>query len=502
MESTDLSYNLAGREFKLSVSKIHTQASGYIIASLGDTVIMANASISSEAKEGTDFFPMTVDYEENMYAAGKIKGSKFIKREGRPSDNAILTSRLIDRPIRPLFPKGTINEVQLVCSALSADLQVDPGTTAINAASAALMISGAPFEGPVGAVRMGYIEDSKGKMQIVVNPTYEQCDKGKLNLVVAGTLDAITMVEAAVSEVSEEVILEALEMAHKEIKKLCQLQKDFAEKYKETHEVKSIEAILRLPSEEAVKAVEAVLTDKMLDGIKGVLKKEVKERLHEVEDIVLEKYKDKIVKHADDKSEGTFTEAELKEIILSKFEKRMRHNILTKGERIDGRTPDDIRPLSSEVGVLPRTHGTGLFNRGETQVLTITTLGGPSDAQVIDTMNEDSEKHYMHHYHFPAYATGEIKASRGPSRREIGHGDLAERALIPVLPEKEQFPYTMWLVSEVTSCNGSSSMASVCGSTLSLMDAGVPIKSPVYGVAMGLVVDKEKFKGGEKDDGS
>ena len=274
-----------------------------------------------------------------MYAAGKIKGSKFIKREGRPSDNAILTSRLIDRPIRPLFPKGTINEVQLVCSALSADLQVDPGTTAINAASAALMISGAPFEGPVGAVRMGYIEDSKGKMQIVVNPTYEQCDKGKLNLVVAGTLDAITMVEAAVSEVSEEVILEALEMAHKEIKKLCQLQKDFAEKYKETHEVKSIEAILRLPSEEAVKAVEAVLTDKMLDGIKGVLKKEVKERLHEVEDIVLEKYKDKIVKHADDKSEGTFTEAELKEIILSKFEKRMRHNILTKGERIDGRMP-------------------------------------------------------------------------------------------------------------------------------------------------------------------
>ncbi|MFA4890896.1 MAG: polyribonucleotide nucleotidyltransferase [Candidatus Gracilibacteria bacterium] len=490
MEPKDFSIDLSGREFKLSVSRIHTQATGYIIASLGDTIILANASVSEKGKEGTDYFPMVVDYEENMYAAGKIKGSRFIKREGRPSENAILTSRLIDRPIRPLFPKGTANEVQIVCSALSADLEVDPGTTAINAASAALMLTGAPFEGPVGAVRMGYLN---GKC--IVNPTYKECEEGKLNLVVAGTLDAITMVEAAVNEVSEEVILEALQVAHEEIKHLCQVQLDFAAEYKKQNEVPNIELELNLPSEEATKAVESILTDKMLESIKGKSKKEVKENLHKVEATILEKFAKEI-------EDEVFTEMELKELIMSKLEKRMRKEILEKGIRIDGRKPDEIRELSSFVGVLPRTHGTGLFNRGETQVLTITTLGGPQDAQTIDTMDDDREKRYMHHYHFPPYATGEIKMLRGPSRREIGHGDLAERALVPVLPPKDVFPYTMWLVSEVTSCNGSSSMASVCGSTLSLMDAGVPITRPVSGVAMGLMVDKEKFNGGEKEDGS
>jgi len=490
MESKDFSIDLAGREFKLSVSKIHTQATGYILASLGETIVLANASVSEKGKEGMDYFPMVVDYEENMYAAGKIKGSRFIKREGRPSENAILTSRLIDRPIRPLFPKATTNEVQIVCSALSADLEVDPGTTAINAASAALMLTGAPFEGPVGAVRVGYVD---GKY--IINPTYKECEAGKLNLVVAGTMDAITMVEAAVNEVPEEIILEALQAAHAEIKKICQVQLDFAAEYKKKNEVATIELTLRLPSEEATKAIESSLTDDMLDSINGKSKKEVKENLHKVESTIIEKFAKEI-------EEGAFTENELKELIMNKFEKRMRKVILEKGVRIDGRTPDEIRPLSSDVGVLPRTHGTGLFNRGETQVLTITTLGGPQDAQIIDTMDDDREKRYMHHYHFPPYATGEIKALRGASRREIGHGDLAERALVPVLPPKEAFPYTMWLVSEVTSCNGSSSMASVCGSTLSLMDAGVPIVRPVSGVAMGLMVDKEKFNGGEKEDGS
>ena len=490
MEPKDFSLNLADREFKLSMSKLRTQASGYVIASLGDTVILANTSVSEKGKEGMDYFPMSVDYEENMYAAGKIKGSRFVKREGRPPESAILTARLIDRPLRPLFPKGTRNEVQIICSVLSADLEVDPGTTALNAASAALMLTGAPFEGPVGAVRMGYVDD-----KLIINPTYTQCEEGKLNLVVAGTLDAITMVEAAVKEVSEEVILEALQIAHEEIKKLCQLQKDFAEEYKKNNEVKDIELQLSLPSEEAVTAVDAILTDDMLDSIKGVLKKEVKERLHEVEDTVLGKLAAEI-------EEEKFSEGELKEIILNKFEKRMRQNILEKGERIDGRKPDDVRALSSEVGILPRTHGTGLFNRGETQVLTITTLGGPQDAQTIDTMEKDFEKGYFHHYKFPPYAVGDIKMLRGASRRDIGHGDLAERALVPVLPNKDKFPYTMWLVSEVTSCNGSSSMASVCGSTLSLMDAGVPIARPVSGVAMGLVVDKDKFNGGATEDGS
>lgn len=493
--------NLAGKEFKLSVSPLHTQATGYVIASLGDTIVLANALISEKGKVGATFFPMMVDYEENMYAAGKIKGSRFIKREGRPSDNAILTSRLIDRPIRPLFPKGMTNEVQIVCSALSADLEVDPGTTAVTAASMALMLTGAPFEGPVAAVRMGYVE-VEGKWQVIVNPTYIQCAQGKLDLIVAGTLDAITMVEAAANEVSEEILLEALEIAHKEIKELCKLQVEFAKEYRKTHEITDIVAEFNLPSSDAISAVEGIVTEKMLDEITGVLKKEVKTKLHALEVSVLEKYKDKLVDDKKEAVDGKFTEGELKEVILSKLEKRMRQNILEKGERIDGRKVDEIRELSSAVSVLPRTHGSGLFNRGETQVLTITTLGGPSDAQVIDTMDKDEEKRYLHHYHFPSYATGDIKPVRGPSRREIGHGDLAERALIPVLPLKEKFPYTMWLVSEVTSCNGSSSMASVCGSTLSLMDAGVPITRPVSGVAMGLVVDKEKFKGGEKDDGS
>jgi polyribonucleotide nucleotidyltransferase len=490
MEPKDFSLNLADREFTLSVSTIRTQATGYVIASLGDTVVLANTSISEKGKEGAAWFPLVVDYEENMYASGKIKGSRFIKRGGRPSDSAILTSRLIDRPIRPLFPKGTTNEVQIICSVLSADLEVNPSTTAINAASAALMISGAPFEGPIGAIRIGYVDD-----KLIINPTYDQCETGKLNLVVAGTMDAITMVEAAVNELSEDIILEALDMAHAEIKKLCQLQLDFAAEYKKTNDVKEIEAELGLPSEEATKAVEAVLTDEMIQSIYGTSKKEVKENLHKVEDTVLEKYATEI-------EEGTFSQGELKEIINMKFEKFMRKGILEKGERLDGRKPDDIRALSSEVGVLPRTHGTGLFNRGETQVLTVTTLGGPQDAQLLDTMDEDCEKHYMHHYHFPPYSVGDIKMLRGASRREVGHGDLAERALLPVLPDQADFPYAMWLVSEVTSCNGSSSMASVCGSTLSLMDAGVPIKRPVSGVAMGLVVDKEKFNGGATDDGS
>jgi len=496
MSSKEFSMDLAGRKFSFSVSPLRTFATGHVEAKLGDTVIMANAMVSDKGKEGADFFPMTVDFEEMMYAAGKIKGSKFIKRDGRPSENAVLTSRLIDRPIRPLFPKGSTNEVALTCTALCVDMEVDPGTTALNAASAALMITGADFAGPVSAVRMGYLD---GKL--ILNPTYKEASEGKLNLVVAGTLDAITMVEAAVNELPEDVILEALDMAHAEIKKLCNLQLEFAEWYKKEFNVQPITMEVVGPSEKAVEAVGAILTDEMLDGIKGITKKEVKAKIHEIEDIVLEKLADKILGKYEE-NEEKFSKSEIKEIINNKFEKRMRFNILNKGTRLDGRKENEIRPLSSAVGILPRTHGTGLFNRGETQVLTITTLGGPDDAQVIDTMDDDREKRYMHHYHFPAYATGEIKPSRGPSRREIGHGDLAERALLPVLPPKSEFPYTMWLVSETMACNGSSSMASVCGSTLSLMDAGVPITRPVSGVAMGLVVDKEKFNGGATDDGS
>lgn len=475
-----MTMDLAGRELKFSVSPISTYATGHAVCSLGDTVIMANASVGTEVREGTDFFPLTVDYEENMYAAGKIKGSRFIKREGRPSENSILVSRVIDRPIRPMFNKHSRNEIQLICTALSADMEVDPSTTAVNAASMALVLSGAPFEGPIGAVRVGYLND-----KLIINPTYKECAEGKLNLVVAGTIDAITMVEAAANEVPEKIILEAFQLAHDWIKKICQFQLDFAKQF----DIKPVEMIIQEPREEVVKAVADFVTDKMLDGIKGVTKMGVKERLHEVEDALLEKYAKEI-------EEEKFTKAELKEELNSKLEKRMRKNILEKEIRIDGRKLDEIRPLNIIPDVLPRTHGSCIFQRGETTALSITTLGGPGDAQIIDTMDSDETKRYMHHYHFPPYATGDIKMLKGPNRREIGHGDLAERALIPMLPDQKDFPYTIWVVSEILRCNGSSSMASVCGSTCSLMCAGVPLKKPVAGIAMGLVSteDGQKYK--------
>ncbi len=466
---------LAGREFKISTGPIASYANGFALVSLGDTVIMANALIAEKGKDGTDFFPMTVDYEENMYAAGKIKGSRFIKREGRPSENAILISRMIDRPMRPLFPKGTINEVQLICTALSADLEVDPSTTAMNAASMALLLSGAPFEGPVGAVRMGYFNE-----EIIVNPTYEQCENGKMSLIVAGTPDAITMVEAAMKEVPEDIVLQALEIAHKNIKEICELQLKFAKQF----EIKKIEVQISKPTDESVEAVKAAVTEDMMDKVKGTTKMEIKARIHEVEDAVFEKYAKEI-------EEGTFSKSGLAQVLNGLLEKRMRKNILEKEIRIDGRKLDEVRPVNVIPDVLPRTHGSAIFQRGETMALTITTLGSPGDAQIVDTMEGDHTKRYFHHYHFPPFATGEIKPQRGPGRREIGHGDLAERALLPVLPSKEEFPYTMWLVSEITRCNGSSSMASVCGSTLSLMCAGVPIKKPVSAIAMGLVSDSE-----------
>lgn len=475
MEPKEVKMDLAGREFKITNQPFSSYADGFAIVSLGDTVVMGNASIAKESKDGMDFFPMTVDYEENMYAAGKIKGSRFVKREGRPSENAILTSRMIDRPVRPLFPKGTTNEVQIICSTLSADLEVDPGTTAINAASAALMVSGAPFEGPLGAVRMGYVNG-----EIIVNPTYTQCEEGKMDLVVAGTMDAITMVEAAMKEVPEDVILQAFEIAHKHIKEICQLQIDFAKQFNPD----KIEIKTSAPKEEAVAAVEAFVTQEMLDAINGVTKMEVKKKIHALEEELFAKY-------ATELQEGSYSKKELAEILNSKMEKNMRKNILEKEIRLDGRKLTEIRPVSVVPDVLPRTHGSALFRRGETMSLTITTLGGPGDAQIVDTMEKDIVKRYFHHYHFPPFSIGEIKPQRGPGRREIGHGDLAERALLPVLPSEAEFPYTMWLVSEITRCNGSSSMASVCGSTLSLMCAGVPIKRPVVGIAMGLVTDKE-----------
>ncbi|MEK9132722.1 MAG: polyribonucleotide nucleotidyltransferase [Patescibacteria group bacterium] len=472
--------NLAGRVLTLETGVFANQAHGAVLASLGETEVLATVLMGEIPRDGVDFFPLMVDFEERFYATGKIKGSRFIKREGRPSDNAVLSARLIDRPIRPLFTKGAKNDVQIIATVLSADMEVDPSTTGIIAASAALMISGIPFAGPVAAVRMGYVADSEGKEQLIINPTYEQVEKGKLDLVVAGTIDAITMVEAAAKEVSEDVLLQALEMAHKHIKELCKLQLTL----KDLTKASPKEFAVREKNEAAEKAVKETITADMLDGVGGKTKGEVKVKIHELEDKLMAKYAKEI-------EDGVIKPGELKEILNGMLEKNMRKNILTKDTRLDGRKLDEIRPIACMVGILPRTHGSGFFQRGETQALSLTTLGSPGSAQIIDTMDVDMIKRYMHHYNFPPFSVGDVKPLRGTSRREIGHGDLAERAIMPVLPDKEVFPYTMRVVSEILSCNGSSSMASVCGSTLSLMDAGVPIKRPVAGIAMGLVTSDD-----------
>ncbi len=477
MERVSVSRDLAGRQFKLETGHFVTQADGSITAWLGDTAVIANASMSDDPKAGAEFFPMVVDYEERYYAAGKIKGSRFIKREGRPSENATLNSRVIDRPLRPLFPKGLTHDVQVICTVLSADLEVDPSTTAINAASMALLASGAPFEGPVSAVRVGYVEVD-GAWKFIINPTYTQADEGRLNIVVAGTQDAITMVESSSKELDEDLMIQALELAHSEIKELCKFQLDFASKLNITKKTYT----LIEPNPDMLAAVEAFATEEKLATIDGTSKKKHKQSYKKLLKEALELFADKI-------ADGTFSKGQIDEKLTKMSEKRMRKNILEKEVRIDGRKLDEIRPLNIEVGVLPRTHGTGLFMRGETQVLSIATLGAPGDAQTIDTMDRDIEKRYMHHYNFPPYSVGDIKMMRSPSRREIGHGDLAERALLAVLPLKEDCPYAMWVVSETLSCNGSSSMASVCGSSLALMDAGIKISGHVAGIAMGLVTD-------------
>lgn len=462
--------DLAGREMKIETGLLANQSNGSVTVTLGDTVVFASA-VMGDARPGTDFFPLTVDFEEKYYAAGKIRGSRFIKRDGRPSEKGILNSRLIDRPIRPLFPKNMINDVQLICSCLSADMEVDPSTSALIASSAALCISGMPFGGPVAAVRVGLVDD-----KIIINPTYKQVEEGRLDLVVAGTEEAITMVEAAAKEVDDETMLKALDLAHIEIKKICALQKEFVKVFRKP----DLEIITAPENAESLKAVIAVVTPAMLDTIGGKTKADVKKKVKEVQHMLMDKY-------AAELEAAKFTKGDLKEDLNTLIEKNMRKNILEKEERIDGRKLDEIRPIMIKTGLLPRTHGSVLFQRGETQSLSITTLGSPGSALTVDTMDEDTEKTYFHHYNFPPFSVGETKPLRGPSRRDIGHGNLAERALIPVLPAKADFPYTIWVVSEIMSCNGSSSMAAVCGSTLSMMDAGVPLKSPVAGIAMGLV---------------
>lgn len=478
-----VSREVAGRTLFLETGRYAFQADGAVTVRYGDTVVLNTVVMSEKGVPGADFFRLTMEYAERFYAAGKIKGSRFVKRDGRSSEDGILKARLMDRPIRPLFPKGITNEVQGIATILSADLVNEPGTLALTGMSAAMMVGGLPFSGPLSAVRIGMKAG-----QLIVFPTAKEIEEGDLDLVVAGTAEAITMVEAGANEVDEENMLKALELAHSVIKDLCALQMELVAQVQpvaRTYEVAK-------PDESAMELVKAFITKADLDTVQGVTKPQIKAAIHALEDKVAAQFAAQV-------EAGTVAEADLMAALQKLMDKNLRENILTSGKRIDGRTPSDIRPIVCDAGMIPRTHGSGLFQRGETQVLTLTTLGGPQDKQMIDTMDMDEERRYIHYYNFPPFSVGEAGRLGAVGRREIGHGALAERALKPVLPSEKDFPYTMLLVSETLTCNGSSSMASVCGSTLSLMDAGVPIKKPVAGIAMGLVVTdefKETGKGG------
>ena len=465
-------YSLAGRDLVVTIGKVALQAGGSCLVQYGDTVVLVTATQSKEPREGIDFFPLSVDYEEKLYSVGKIPGG-FIKREGRPSEKAILTSRLIDRPIRPLFPEGFRNDVQVIATVLSVDQDNSPEIAAMIGSSIALSVSDIPFDGPTGAVIVGLID---GKF--IINPNCEEREKSAIHLTVSGTKSAIMMVEAGANEVPEETMLEGILLAHEEIKKICSFVEEIA---RDCGKEKSKYEVFK-PNDELKEKIIVYGTEKLIAAINTVEKQEREDNIAQVSNEILEKFL----------ADYPETEKDIAEIIENIIRKEVRRLIIEEGIRPDNRKVDEIRPITCEVGLLPRTHGSGLFTRGQTQVLTITTLGAISDAQVIDGLGEEDSKRYMHHYNFPPYSVGETKPLRSPGRREIGHGALAERALEPVIPSEEDFPYTIRLVSEVLGSNGSSSQASVCGSTLSLLDAGVPIKSPVAGIAMGLIKEDDK----------
>ena len=464
---------LGGRKLIVENGKLAKQANGAVLVRYGDTVVLVTATASAEPREGVDFFPLTVDYEEKMYAAGKIPGG-FIKREGRPSSDAILCARLIDRPIRPLFPKGFRNDVQIVATVLSVEQDNAPELAAMIGASAALTVSDIPFMGPIAGVRVGRIND-----EFIINPTEEQRKVSSLNLTVAGSYDAVMMVEAGANELPEEVILDAILFGHAAIKKIVEFQNNIQQECgKEKREVK----LFTVPDELSA-AIREYAKDRLDAATRNPDKLDRDAHIADINADVMEHF---LVEYPEMDKEIAMALHDLEKEIV-------RHMITHEKIRPDGREVEEVRPVSCEVGLLPRTHGSGLFTRGQTQILTVTTLGSLADEQIIDGLGPETTKHYIHHYNFPGYSVGEARPIRSPGRREIGHGALAERALVPVIPSIEEFPYTIRLVSEVLESNGSSSMGSVCGSTLSLMNAGVPIKRPVSGVAMGLVKDGDKY---------
>ena len=474
-ESHVYEVDVAGKKIIFETGKLAGQANGAVTARMGDTMVFAAATMSKEPREGIDFFPLRVDYEERMYAGGRIPGS-FFRREGRPSEEAILTARLVDRPLRPLFPEGMRNDVQVVLYSFSADELHPIDILAINAASAALMVSDIPWDGPVAAVRIGRING-----EFVVNPTFPEIEESELDLRIAGSRDAILMVEAGAKEVPEEVMVEALAFGHQALQPIIDIQEKMrAEVGKPKAEITPFVV------EDELKAQVEDLVKERLEQLLAAphTKSELYDGIDAVRDETIEQL------GVSDDAEAALKVKMAFEDVLKKV---VRNRILNQGIRPDGRGYTDIRPVWCEVDISPRAHGSGLFTRGETQVLTLATLGTPREAQEIDGLTPVESKRYIHHYNFPPFCTGEVRPMRGASRREIGHGALAERALLPVIPPEDQFPYTLRLVSEVLSSNGSSSMASVCGSTLALMDTGVPIKAPVAGVAMGLIKEGDEY---------
>lgn len=479
-----------GRDLILETGRLANQAGGSVVISYGDTVVLAATTASENPREGIDFFPLTVDYEERLYAAGKIPGG-FIKREGRPSEKAVLSARLIDRPIRPLFPQGFRNDVHVVATVMSVDQDNPPDVISMVGVSAALALSDIPCDTLTAAVLVGLIDG-----QLVVNPTLEQVENSEMHLVVAGTRDAIMMVEARADEVPEDVMLEGILLAHENIKTLVGFIEEFIDEAQHKGLAKKKKEIV---PPEIPKIFEEDFRDfasaSLKEAIRGcALQSKMKlERENLIRDTKKEIIQSFLLKHPDIEMEYPDSGKHFQKV-LSDLEKNiMRLLILDENLRVDGRKPNEIRVINCEVGILPRTHGTGLFTRGETQVLTVSTFGAVRDEQIIDGLGVRESKRYMHHYNFPPYSVGETRPMRGPGRREIGHGILAERALEPVLPSEDEFPYTIRLVSEVLGSNGSSSMGSVCGSTLALMDAGVPIKQPVAGIAMGLVKEDDRI---------
>ena len=467
---------LAGRKLVIETGKLAGLANGNVVVKYGDTVVMVNVTASKEPKEGIDFFPLSVDFEEKMYSVGKIPGS-YTKREGKPSDKAILVSRAIDRPLRPLFPKDFRNDVVVVATVLSVEQDNSPEVAAMIGASAALSISDIPFGGPTAAVNVGLVNG-----EIVINPTEEQRKISDLNLTVAGTAEKVAMIEAGANEVPDDVMLEAIKKGHEEIKKICQfIQKMKDEIGKPKFAYKSFAVDHDLYEE-----LEKDYTEKMKTAVQEIDKdtrdNNVAVLTEEIENALAEKIGEE---------EFEKRKQEIGEAVYKLEKKCVRDMIFYEHKRVDGRAIDEIRPLSCEVGLLPRTHGSALFTRGQTQVMSIVTLGMKSEEQELDGIDTETAKRYMHQYNFPGYSVGEAKTSRGPGRREIGHGALAEKALVPVLPSVEEFPYAIRVVSEVLSSNGSTSQASICGSTLALMDAGVPIKRPVAGISTGLVTNPE-----------